>query len=157
MQLRFGVETAKMDATFFERTSPGSIADCPAEILNPQREIANMDKPTVTLVSLDIDTPVVFPDFGGTQGHIKFAGPAPAGLEISVTSSHPNIISVDYPTFEANPGDMESDTMMEDVQEEKKSRFSNYSMSSQAMRRTEHLTLLDDRFEKVHFGRGLNK
>jgi hypothetical protein len=70
-----------------------------------------MDKPTVTLVSLDIDTPVVFPDFGGTQGHIKFAGPAPAGLEIAVTSSHPNIISVDSPTFEANPGELESFTI----------------------------------------------
>jgi hypothetical protein len=95
----------------FERASPGSIADCLAEIFNPQREIATMDKPTVTLVSLDIDTPVVAPDLGGTQGHIKFAGPAPAGLEITVTSSNPNIISVDFANVEANEGETESFTV----------------------------------------------
>jgi protein LTV1 len=33
--------------------------------------------------------------------------------------------------------------------EETKSHFTNYSMSSSVMRRNEHLTLLDDRFEQV--------
>lgn len=33
--------------------------------------------------------------------------------------------------------------------EETKSRFTNYSMSSSVIRRNEHLTLLDDRFEKM--------
>lgn len=37
--------------------------------------------------------------------------------------------------------------------EETKSRFTDYSMSSSVMRRNEQLTLLDDRFEQVsnHF------
>lgn len=34
-------------------------------------------------------------------------------------------------------------------EEETKSRFTNYSMSSSVIRRNEQLTLLDDRFEKV--------
>jgi len=34
--------------------------------------------------------------------------------------------------------------------EETKSRFTEYSMSSSVMRRNEQLTLLDDRFEKVY-------
>lgn len=37
----------------------------------------------------------------------------------------------------------------EDFQEDKRSRFSNYSMTSSVMRRNEGLRLLDDRFEKV--------
>ncbi|GAV06709.1 hypothetical protein RvY_16654 [Ramazzottius varieornatus] len=37
----------------------------------------------------------------------------------------------------------------EDFQEDKRSRFSNYSMTSSVMRRTEGLRLLDDRFEKM--------
>ncbi|XP_068135608.1 protein LTV1 homolog [Hyperolius riggenbachi] len=36
------------------------------------------------------------------------------------------------------------------MQEETKSRFSEYSISSAAMRRNEHLTLLDERFEKFY-------
>lgn len=35
-------------------------------------------------------------------------------------------------------------------EEETKSRFTEYSMSSSVMRRNEQLTLLDDKFEKVH-------
>ena len=35
------------------------------------------------------------------------------------------------------------------MDEETKSRFTNYSMSSSVIRRNEGLTLLDDRFEKV--------
>lgn len=35
------------------------------------------------------------------------------------------------------------------MDEETKSRFTEYSMSSSVMRRNEQLTLLDDRFEKV--------
>lgn len=35
------------------------------------------------------------------------------------------------------------------MQEETKSRFTEYSMTSSVMRRNEQLTLLDDRFEKV--------
>jgi protein LTV1 len=34
-------------------------------------------------------------------------------------------------------------------EEETKSRFTNYSMTSSVIRRNEQLTLLDDRFEKV--------
>lgn len=34
-------------------------------------------------------------------------------------------------------------------EEETKSRFTNYSMTSSVMRRNEQLTLLDERFEKV--------
>lgn len=34
-------------------------------------------------------------------------------------------------------------------EEETKSRFTNYSMSSSVIRRNEQLTLLDDKFEKV--------
>lgn len=34
--------------------------------------------------------------------------------------------------------------------EETKSRFTEYSMSSSVMRRNEQLTLLDDKFEKVY-------
>jgi hypothetical protein len=37
------------------------------------------------------------------------------------------------------------------MDEETKSRFTNYSMSSSVIRRNEGLTLLDDRFEKVNF------
>jgi len=36
-------------------------------------------------------------------------------------------------------------------EEETKSRFTEYSMSSSVMRRNEQLTLLDDKFEKVYF------
>ena len=36
------------------------------------------------------------------------------------------------------------------MDEETKSRFTEYSMTSSVMRRNEQLTLLDDRFEKVH-------
>jgi len=35
-------------------------------------------------------------------------------------------------------------------EEETKSRFTEYSMSSSVMRRNEQLTLLDDKFEKVY-------
>lgn len=35
------------------------------------------------------------------------------------------------------------------MQEETKSRFTEYSMTSSVMRRNEQLTLLDERFEKV--------
>lgn len=35
------------------------------------------------------------------------------------------------------------------MQEETRSRFTEYSMSSSVIRRNEQLTLLDDRFEKV--------
>ena len=35
------------------------------------------------------------------------------------------------------------------MDEETKSRFTNYSMSSSVIRRNDGLTLLDDRFEKV--------
>lgn len=35
------------------------------------------------------------------------------------------------------------------MQEETRSRFTEYSMTSSVMRRNEQLTLLDDRFEKV--------
>lgn len=35
------------------------------------------------------------------------------------------------------------------MDEETKSRFTEYSMTSSVMRRNEQLTLLDDRFEKV--------
>lgn len=35
-------------------------------------------------------------------------------------------------------------------EEETKSRFTEYSMSSSIMRRNEQLTLLDDKFEKVY-------
>ena len=38
------------------------------------------------------------------------------------------------------------------MDEETKSRFTNYSISSSVMRRNEGLTLLDDRFEKVGMG-----
>ena len=44
---------------------------------------------------------------------------------------------------------MEDEDMFED--EETKSRFTNYSMTSSVIRRNEGLTLLDDRFEKVTF------
>lgn len=37
------------------------------------------------------------------------------------------------------------------MDEETKSRFTEYSMTSSVMRRNEQLTLLDDRFEKVNF------
>lgn len=37
------------------------------------------------------------------------------------------------------------------MQEETRSRFTEYSMTSSVMRRNEQLTLLDDRFEKVRF------
>lgn len=37
------------------------------------------------------------------------------------------------------------------MDEETKSRFTEYSMTSSVMRRNEQLTLLDDRFEKVAF------
>lgn len=37
----------------------------------------------------------------------------------------------------------------DDEEEETKTRFTNYSLSSSVIRRTEGLTLLDDRFEKV--------
>ena len=40
----------------------------------------------------------------------------------------------------------------EEWQEDKKSRFSNYSMTSSVMRRNDGLRLLDDRFEKVRLG-----
>jgi protein LTV1 len=43
----------------------------------------------------------------------------------------------------------ENDHDMEDFQDDKKSRFSNYSMTSSVMRRSNGLTLLDDRFDKV--------
>lgn len=36
-------------------------------------------------------------------------------------------------------------------EEETKSRFTEYSMSSSVMRRNEQLTLLDDKFEQVYF------
>lgn len=36
------------------------------------------------------------------------------------------------------------------MNEETKSRFTEYSLSSSVMRRNEQLTLLDDRFEKVN-------
>lgn len=36
------------------------------------------------------------------------------------------------------------------MDEETKSRFTEYSLSSSVMRRNEQLTLLDDRFEKVN-------
>lgn len=36
------------------------------------------------------------------------------------------------------------------MDEETKSRFTSYSMSSSVIRRNEGLTLLDDRFEKVN-------
>lgn len=36
------------------------------------------------------------------------------------------------------------------MDEETKSRFTEYSMTSSVMRRNEQLTLLDDRFEKVN-------
>lgn len=36
------------------------------------------------------------------------------------------------------------------MEEETKSRFTNYSMSSSVIRRNEGLTLLDDKFEKVY-------
>lgn len=36
------------------------------------------------------------------------------------------------------------------MDEETKSRFTEYSLTSSVMRRNEQLTLLDDRFEKVH-------
>lgn len=35
------------------------------------------------------------------------------------------------------------------MDEETKSRFTNYSMSSSVIKRNDGLTLLDDRFEKV--------
>lgn len=35
------------------------------------------------------------------------------------------------------------------MEEETKSRFTNYSMSSSVIRRNEQLTLLDDKFERV--------
>lgn len=35
------------------------------------------------------------------------------------------------------------------MQEETKSRFTDYSMTSSVMRRNDQLTLLDERFEKV--------
>ena len=37
------------------------------------------------------------------------------------------------------------------AEEETKSRFTNYSMTSSAIRRNDGLTLIDDRFEKVGF------
>ena len=46
--------------------------------------------------------------------------------------------------------DVEGEMGMEDdSREEKRSRFSNYSMTSSVMRRSDGLRLLDDRFEKV--------
>lgn len=42
------------------------------------------------------------------------------------------------------------------MDEETKSRFTEYSMSSSVMRRNEQLTLLDDRFEKVKPPRDLS-
>ena len=41
------------------------------------------------------------------------------------------------------------------MDEETKTQFTNYSVSSSVMRRNEGLTLLDDRFEKVNFNEGL--
>ena len=60
----------------------------------------------------------------------------------------------DIDSNEANLSDDDFDIDYEygDTQfmdEETKSRFTSYSMSSSVMRRNEGLTLLDDRFEKV--------
>ena len=41
------------------------------------------------------------------------------------------------------------------MDEETKTQFTNYSVSSSVMRRNEGLTLLDDRFGKVNFNEGL--
>ena len=58
----------------------------------------------------------------------------------------------DYPSDEAdNLSDAGSygDQMWEE--EETKSRFTSYSLTSSVIRRNEGLTLLDNRFEKVRF------
>lgn len=45
--------------------------------------------------------------------------------------------------FDLNPSDLE------DADDDNKTRFTNYSMTSSVIRRTEELKLLDDRFEKI--------
>ena len=50
---------------------------------------------------------------------------------------------------EFDPDFQYGDNMFMD--EETKSRFTNYSMSSSVIRRNDGLTLLDDRFEKVEY------
>ena len=49
----------------------------------------------------------------------------------------------------SDAAELSDEDMFED--EETKSRFTNYSMTSSVIRRNEGLTLLDDRFEKVTF------
>lgn len=52
----------------------------------------------------------------------------------------------------SDEADYSDDDMGSEVKfgdEETKSRFTNYSMSSSVIRRNDGLTLLDDRFEKV--------
>ena len=61
-------------------------------------------------------------------------------------------VSIASDEVEMSDDDFDENFMYGDHQfmdEETKSRFTNYSMSSSVMRRNEGLTLLDDRFEKV--------
>ncbi len=61
----------------------------------------------------------------------------------------------DIPSDEADQSDIDSDfggsfgENQSFSEEETKSRFTNYSMSSSVIKRNEGLTLLDNRFEKV--------
>lgn len=58
----------------------------------------------------------------------------------------------DVASDQAQLSDQHSDSTAEDMfaEEETKSRFTQYSMTSSVMKRNEGLTLLDDRFEKVY-------
>ena len=61
----------------------------------------------ITLVSIEVDEPVVFPD-KGAFGRVTLSGPAPAGLSIAVTSSNPHVLSVDSPTVDGDTGTNQS-------------------------------------------------
>ena len=54
-------------------------------------------------------------------------------------------------SFDSNFGGDYDDDDFDDDELETKTKFTNYSMSSSVIPRSEHLTTLDDRFEKVRF------
>ena len=66
---------------------------------------------TVTLVNLQMVEPIHFPNGIGV-GHVFFEGPAPDGITIAVTSSHPHVMTVDFPTVGLNPGEFHSFTIL---------------------------------------------
>ena len=72
-----------------------------------------MDEPaaTITLVNLQMVEPIYFPNGIGV-GHVFFDGPAPDGITIGVTSSHPHVMTVDFPTVGLNPGEFHSFTIL---------------------------------------------